>query len=184
VLPDAALEYGNSSGVLADNQGQWRPGSHTTLVKPAHLKTWAVINLASQRCSNRGVAAFVSHLSTEMAAQGMQAQQPATILDGSNYSGNVGGAFDAISSALIKRADSAQTQLVLVVLPAKGSALYRQVKEAAALRGLVTQCVVAPQARIQGDTANRDVPYLNNLLLKINVKLVRPSSLQCQCFFK
>jgi hypothetical protein len=175
VLPDAALEYGNSSGVLAQNQGQWRPSGHTPLVNPARLKSWAIINLASQRCSNRGVADFVSHLSTEMKARGMQAQQPATILDGSKYSGNVGAAFDAI----VERAGSAQTQLVLVVLPAKGSALYSQVKEAAAQRGIVTQCVVAPKARIQGDTANRDVPYLNNLLLKINVKLVRLGSQAC-----
>lgn len=81
-------------------------------------------------------------------------------------------------------------QLVLVVLPSKGTALYTEVKQAALQRGIVTQCVAAPQAKIQGDAASKDVPYLNNLLLKINAKLVRLRSLAvcavyvflCLCF--
>lgn len=170
VLPDTALQYANNVGVLPNNQGQWRPGGRATLLSPSTLTTWGLLNLASPRCSSQGVASFVAHLSSDMQQQGMRVQAPFAVLDGSSYSG-----VDAALDALAARAPGVgRVQLVLVVLPGKGAALYNQVKQAALARGVVTQCVAAPQAKIQGDSAIKDVPYLNNLLLKINAKLVRP----------
>lgn len=169
VLPDTFLQYANRCGVAGNNQGQWRPGGPATLIDPAGLRSWAVLNMAPQRCSSQGISEFVSHLRSEMVRQGMRADAPATIQDGSRY----GSVEAALEDIMQQGKGGAAMQLVLVVLPAKGSVLYRQVKEAAAQLGLVTQCVVAPQAKISGGTASKDVPYLNNLLLKINAKLVR-----------
>lgn len=166
MLPDTALQYANSSGVQVDNQGQWRPGGTATLLAPAALTTWAVINLASQRCSNRAVATFASQLREEMQRQGMQVQQPFAIRDSSSSTGSVGAAFDALMQEATGR--KTPLQLVLVVLPEKGSSLYKQVKQEALQRGLVTQCVVAPQE----DASSKNMPYLNMVLLKINAKLV------------
>lgn len=160
--------------MLPNNQGHWRPGSSATLLNPSTLTTWGVLNLAAPRCSNQGVASFVSHLTSEMQQQGMRVQPPFAVLDGSRCSG-VEAALDAISA---RAPGGCGVQLVLVVLPSKGTGLYNQVKQGALARGIVTQCVAAPKAKIQGDSASKDVPYLNNLLLKVNAKLV--SSMQLE----
>lgn len=169
VLPDTAVQYAiNGSGVKVNNQGQWRPDGSATLLAPAALTTWAVLNMAPQRCSNRAVATFASQLRTEMQGLGMKVQQPFAVQDSSSSSGGVGAAL----GALMQDPTGLKTQLLLVVLPEKGSSVYKQVKQEALQRGLVTQCVVAPQAKIQEDASSKNVPYLNNLLLKINAKLV------------
>lgn len=168
VLPDASLQYANSTCVDVNNQGQWRASGRATLVNPVSLSSWAVLNAAPDRCSSTGVSDFVQQVMSAMRQQGMQVQPPAMLLDTNRFAGDVAAAFDHIAAAA-----SGEVQLVLVVLPAKSSSLYQAVKQAAGQRGIVTQCVVGPgKARIQGDAAGTDPAYLGNLLCKLNAKLV------------
>jgi hypothetical protein len=165
VLPDASLQFANSQTVDAGNAGAWRPAGRATLVSPAPLKNWAVLNLAARSCSSAGVQVFVSGLMTEMQRQGMACAPPRAIVDGSRHSGTAA-AVEAVT-------EQGGLQLILVVLPSGGGAEYRQVKEAAAERQLVTQCLLASKAGISGASAHTKGAYVANLLLKINAKLVR-----------
>lgn len=173
VLPDALLQHGREQVAGPANTGQWRTPA-AGLAAPQRCQHWAVLNLASPDCSTAGVQAFAAQLAADMKRQGMSCAPPLEFVDGRSY-GSVADALDGI----VDRASSASRdlQLVLVVLPSAGTPLYSEVKRAALARShLVTQCVVASTAGIRRDTSAAKVPYLANLTLKLNVKLVRAAS--------
>lgn len=133
------------------------------MLQPPNLKQWAVLNLASQRCSSADVQQFVSELMLQLQQQGGAAAAPA-IIDGSRRS-SAAAAVQAAAAAAA--AGGSQAQLLLVVLPGDSSKQYGEVKAAAARLGVATQCMVASAAGIGSGIKK---PYVANLLLKVAAK--------------
>lgn len=135
-------------------------------MQPARLQHWAVLNLAGQECA-AGVSDFVTELIRQLQQQGGKVVNPRIV------NGSVSAVQSSVQKAAAAAADgTAAVQLLLVVLPNDKSQTYSEVKTAASTLGIVTQCLVASKAGIGSVSraSNIKLPYVSNILLKINHK--------------
>lgn len=167
MLPDAKLQYANKRCVDVANTGQWRADRlSTTFLQPAHLRSWAVLNLADLSCVD-GVREFVSQLTRQLQQQNGTSSAPPFV---NGKASAVDAAVEKAAQAAAGGASAAGVQLLLVVLPDDKGDTYNKVKRAAADLGIPTQCMVAAKAGIGPRSSQIKAPYVANILLKINKK--------------
>lgn len=164
LLPEPEIAYGGNRTVRPVD-GSWNSKGQK-FSKPAVLQSWAVISFCDpERTPNRDIDKFVDSLMRHATGFGIRIPRTKPTLIGAHPNDPIDQVYGGALMAAQKKF-KATPQLVLCILPDFGGGLYSGIKRASDSHfGIISQCMLSrhiPKCSMQ---------YLDNLVLKINVKL-------------
>ncbi|KAJ3145953.1 hypothetical protein HK101_002392, partial [Irineochytrium annulatum] len=131
--------------------------------RPQSLGGWAILNMAGMRKDDAD--RFVGEFTKVLNATGVKVVQPPTYHNAANPNNleqMMGEAYNAIKT----KYPGKRPQLICIILPDKGTELYRQIKQLGDTKfGIATQCMQGQQCR------KASPQYIANVAVKINQKL-------------
>lgn len=168
-LPTPTLKYGGRDQNFSPQAGSWNLKG-ITFAKGETVKSWSILSLTTKPWEQQGMDRFADELAISLKECGMHADRRPPIIFGDPNRDN-------IQTRLQQAAEKAdqhfrrKAQILIVVLPDNGTALYQEIKRASdSTLGIPTQCLVGGKAGI-GDQRGPKKQYLANVAMKINSKL-------------